>query len=132
MDLSTLKAKRAEIAKQEAELLKESEKLFKKAVKDLFKENPTLESFSWTQYTPYFNDGDTCTFSANTDYPDVNDISEYDDDGEGRKYDEELAKNVTSFLSNFNEDDYESMFGDHVKVTITKDGKIDVSDYSHD
>jgi hypothetical protein len=29
---------------------------------ELFEEFPELESFSWTQYTPYFNDGDTCEF----------------------------------------------------------------------
>jgi hypothetical protein len=29
---------------------------------------PGLLSVSWNQYTPYWNDGDTCEFSANTDY----------------------------------------------------------------
>lgn len=27
-------------------------------------DDPTIVEFGWRQYTPYFNDGDTCTFSA--------------------------------------------------------------------
>ncbi|WP_327294440.1 hypothetical protein [Streptomyces sp. NBC_01197] len=28
-------------------------------------DDPTIVEFGWTQYTPYFNDGDTCEFSVN-------------------------------------------------------------------
>jgi hypothetical protein len=28
-------------------------------------DDPTIESFGWTQYTPYFNDGEPCVFSVN-------------------------------------------------------------------
>lgn len=28
-------------------------------------DDPTIASFSWSQYTPYFNDGETCVFSVN-------------------------------------------------------------------
>ena len=31
-----------------------------------------LTSFAWTQYTPHWNDGDACTFSAHTDYLYIN------------------------------------------------------------
>lgn len=27
-----------------------------------------IDSFSWTQYTPYFNDGDICVFGVNADW----------------------------------------------------------------
>ena len=30
-----------------------------------FKEIPDLNLITWQQYTPYFNDGDTCEFSVN-------------------------------------------------------------------
>lgn len=39
-----------------------------KAFLPLFDKNPKLESLTWTQYTPYFNDGDECVFSVNVDY----------------------------------------------------------------
>jgi RecG-like helicase len=64
---------KAEIALMVAETKKKMEKGFAQATKFLFKEFPVLESFSWRQYTPYFNDGDVCNFSAQTDYPTIND-----------------------------------------------------------
>lgn len=60
--------------------VREGEKLFKEAVKGLFKEHPALQSFSWTEYTPHFNDGDECVFSTHFDSMLVND--EDDEDAE--------------------------------------------------
>ena len=54
------------------------QQLFKNAVAALFDENPELESFSWKQFTPYFNDGDTCYFSVKEWSLEVNDLSEED------------------------------------------------------
>lgn len=31
---------------------------------DVFVEHPTIQTISWTQYTPYFNDGEPCEFSV--------------------------------------------------------------------
>ena len=52
---------------------KAQNKNFNAAIKMLFKEHPDLESFSWTQYTPHWNDGDEITFEANTEYVYIND-----------------------------------------------------------
>lgn len=41
-----------------------------------------IKSFSWTQYTPYFNDGDACVFSVGSDYPMINGFDEYGDGDE--------------------------------------------------
>jgi hypothetical protein len=47
-------------------------------------DDPTITEFGWTQYTPYFNDGDVCEFSVNemwirtTDEVDTDD-KEFDD-----------------------------------------------------
>jgi hypothetical protein len=38
--------------------------VFKQGATALFEAHPALESFGWTQYTPYFNDGDECVFGA--------------------------------------------------------------------
>jgi hypothetical protein len=46
---------------------KRGEKFFKEAVKEIFKKFKDLESFSWSQYTPHFNDGDECLFSCHFD-----------------------------------------------------------------
>jgi len=103
-------------------------------VKDL-----EVESFSWTQYTPYFNDGDVCEFGAHIDYPHIEGFNEY---GENFKVDEEeweaakIAPKekyqlVRDFLRQFEEDDYLFMFGDHAEVTVTATN-IEVEDYEHD
>jgi len=75
--------------------------MFGEVSQQLFDQYPTLLSFSWTQYTPYFNDGDSCTFSANTDYlryefsdteRSTGEKDEYDDDNEGEEYNAETLR----------------------------------------
>jgi hypothetical protein len=41
---------------------------FKSVVEAFFNEAPTVAAVTWTQYTPYFNDGEECVFSVNTLY----------------------------------------------------------------
>ena len=60
------------IAKLEAERDREAENYTKKQFKKLFKDHKDLESFSWTQYTPYWNDGDTCEFSVYNEEIEIN------------------------------------------------------------
>lgn len=45
--------------------------LFKTAISEIFEKHPCLDSFSWTQYAPYFNDGEPCEFHVHADEPDV-------------------------------------------------------------
>lgn len=46
-------------------------------------DDPTMKAFGWQQYTPYFNDGDPCTFRVNgawfltADDPDVGDVEDF-------------------------------------------------------
>ena len=159
MNLEALKEKQKEIAKLKAEAQQMASDAFDNFCKEIFEKHPKIESFGWSQYTPYFNDGDTCTFSANTDYISIN--GEYVDDSkwvnettvvdwgtwnrelriyEGRvevpnlDYDAELAKGsdeVTEFLRNFDNDFYITRFGDHAEITVSKDG-VDVDEYEHD
>lgn len=64
--------------------IKESAKtLFTEFVGNLFEVHPKLVSFSWEQYTPYFNDGDECVFSARVDYPGI----QFGDEAERESYD---------------------------------------------
>lgn len=144
------------IADAQKDLQKASQILFKELSVELFKENPTLESFAWQQYTPYWNDGDTCTFSALTEYPTVVVLaadgirvkaSDYEtvwldpEDEEiehavdAEKYEKEIEKvveKVATFLQNFSDDDLEVMFGDHQEITVHKDGKVDTEEYEHE
>ena len=46
---------------------KKAENAFIMAIKEIFQEGQ-LEGIAWTQYTPYFNDGDTCEFNLGEIY----------------------------------------------------------------
>jgi hypothetical protein len=179
-----IKKNQKQIEKIKNQLVKDSEKLFKLSCKEIFKNNPDFTSFAWTQYSPHWNDGDSCEFSAHTDYIYINDDSEESDlynaeidlkeirqkektikkflneieelKKQGRKEtDWEISnkknrieklnslsledtekrfnflKDVADLLKNVDEDTLETMFGDHAKVVVTKDG-INVESYEHD
>ncbi len=151
--------------------------------------SPYIESISWTQYTPYFNDGDPCYFNVYNDDLEVNEISP--DENEDAIEDENnlismkiVAPKITYGMLNTEEEVkfsheqalemgsthmtgrpigaygykknplydpilskpyeeikelmdlvpsqfYESLYGDHVKVTIKRDGTVDVQEYEH-
>ena len=56
------------------ESFKAAGKLMKEVAKDALKEkfaaffllHPKIQNFEWRQYTPYFNDGDSCVFNVDT------------------------------------------------------------------
>lgn len=61
-----------EAAKEHAAVLKKAQEdfrekmsgLFTEAMSQFFKEAPRVKAIIWTQYTPYFNDGETCEFAV--------------------------------------------------------------------
>lgn len=66
--LEEIKSKIEAIQKQKEELTAQLRKDFAPMLMPLFeKTNGKIKSIGWTQYTPYFNDGDECIFSANFD-----------------------------------------------------------------
>lgn len=184
-----LRSKIAEAKKQMADTAKS---LFTEMSAELFAENPTLVSFGWTQYTPYFNDGEQCVFSCNGSYPTVSvnvngDLHSHDSNRGGmlvngkeeksaddlvrtfrsmgvdsfskngkqyaynpitsevtadgvkvpsyedvRKIFRPMEQVVSAFMENFADEDMETMFGDHVRVVVHRDGKIEIEEYQHD
>lgn len=67
--------------------------------KAFFKDNPQVTAFVWTQYTPYFNDGDECTFRRN-------EISATNcplDEVDRIRYDEYEGEAENVFVSNFSD-----------------------------
>ena len=110
---------------------------FLEAYNEVFKKYPNIESFSWTQYTPYFNDGDECTFSAQTEYPQLTftDGTEIDinyESGDDMRC--EVAKEIAAvetLLAQFDESDYKEMFGDHVRVVVSRKG-AKIKGFDHD
>ena len=157
-------------------LVEELRQEFPKMFVELFANSDTIETISWTQYTPYFNDGEECTFSANVDYLDVNGESDYDrkdlkpflieklttqeevaaNDILSEKYGYSHMKNrkigehglivnpnfnekegtvfteIKMLLSSIPDEFLKDLFGDHARITISKDGKVEVEEYEHD
>lgn len=85
-------AKRKELVAQLDSLNRE---IFSDGCKDLFISIPEVSSFSWNQYTPYFNDGDECVFRVNTEPRSVtiNGITINVEDGWPHVYEVEYGKN---------------------------------------
>lgn len=131
------------VAEAKKELKKVATNLFREVTQELFDEYPNLKSFGWSQYTPYFNDGETCTFSVNGSYPTINgyntNTGEYEDGEEGDEPAfeelepevEERAAAVSTLLNAIPDEVMLEMFGDHQKITVTRKG-ITQEDYSHD
>ena len=156
--MTTLEKIRAELEAFEAKkkvFVEDLRKEFPTMFKELFDKSEKIESFGWRQYTPYFNDGDTCEFSVHCDDPYVN--GEYIDECDwydwrigyylkgDQKYDNLLTENpeldiesykvVEEFISVINsipEDFLKDLFGDHAQITIYKDGRVEVDEYEHD
>ncbi len=94
--------------------------IFADGCKDIFESIPEVSSFSWTQYSPYFNDGDECVFGVNEEprRVTINDItfdpqdlyiSTSDYDSETRKYVDKDSVIVEASAANevFEDDDGE-------------------------
>lgn len=155
--MATLQAKFDELIEKQRALQKEfqttAQALFKETTKEFFEQNPLVNAIVWTQYTPYFNDGDTCEFSVGcatfTNATDPENISwgEYEGDDENvwthgadcYSDGEILAEVNIDLCDSFDrmlqsremEDVMKAMFGDHVQVIATRDG-FEVEEYSHD
>jgi hypothetical protein len=193
---SAAKQKYAALRNKIAEARKTMEEtakgLFTEMTSELFNDNPTLMAFGWTQYTPYFNDGDVCTFRCNSDYPtllikvgddliahdsnsgelEINGeevrstyelqdtfkslgVDSYTKGGKLYAYDkatkavtvdgvkiptyddyeklfDAVEGKVTEFLGSFEDEDMQTMFGDHQTITVSRNGSIETEDYEHD
>ena len=157
--LKNLKHKRAQIQKIKQEIIADSSGLFDEFRVYIFSKYTELNSFGWTQFTPYFNDGDVTLFSANTDYLMLN--GEYMEESKwygeteitewgtwdqktksykGRKqhlnsdYNPKLAEagdEIIDFLNHFDDDFYLDKFGDHAVVTVSS-AELGISDFEHE
>lgn len=148
--LETIKQKLEVIEEQKKAMVAELQTEFPKLFTELFQKSKLINSFTWRQYTPYFNDGDSCEFGVYADSCDINgeDYDELEWYSWKVKYDEyreELKEDknvnieesliVDEFVEVVNtipEEFLKDLFGDHVKVTVNRDGTVEVEDYDHD
>lgn len=109
-----------------------------------FKEFPGVRRVAWTQYTPYFNDGDECVFRVNSDAElDLGGTEEDEDAQAGEGFetvpwslDDNDPKRVpfdaaSKMIDSIPKDVLKCVFGDHCTVIASRDG-FEVESYDHD
>ena len=144
----------------EAKMKSEASIAVTEALKGFFAEFPDVLALRWEQYTPYFNDGDTCEFT----FYELNalpkgDPSSMGDNEDGfigawslsyayrtnykneREYYEKIrdlfSKDTVVAIGELNDilssstDSLLFAFGDHAQVTVTPDS-VEVDSYEHD
>jgi hypothetical protein len=74
--VSKIKAEFAAFEEKKKTLIENLRTQFPSLFSEIFAQTPELKSVGWTQYTPYFNDGDECVFSVHCDDLIVNGDSE--------------------------------------------------------
>ncbi|QGT54384.1 hypothetical protein b3_0140 [Synechococcus phage B3] len=149
-----------EFTEIQAEFQKQAQVKLKELFTEFWEKNPGVKAAFWTQYAPYFNDGDPCTFSVhdtlftNAEGEDLDDIN--CEDYEGEKEDiwveysfdprwckvvpEEAGVDVEScdhlrrlLCSSVMKDVMKAMFGEDSKVYATREGfKIEEYGENHD
>jgi hypothetical protein len=144
-----MKEKIKAIEELRAEYTNQSRVLIHELAQDLLNLDTAIRGVTWTQYTPYFNDGEPCTFGVNDpalilsngSFVDKHKNSMYcnhSNENEGEyefSYQADLVQELqpiiralrefSRFLNN-NSSVVQEVFGDGVKVTITRTNtKID-------
>jgi len=130
--LEKIKASIAEFDAKRKELIAELQVQFGPMLKPLFEEYPEVNEISWQQYTPYFNDGDSCEFGVRNDDIYINGEDEWDMDEEDRKKFAPAKKAFEDLLTSIPEDFYKDLFGDHMTVIIKSDCTVETEEYDHD
>lgn len=153
MDMKELKTLKDNYEK----LLREKgQEIMKGAVEEFFKANPEIKTVTWTQYTPFFNDGEPCEFRVGDPYFSMQDVEPEDvprdpedDDGQrfystwGAKYYanarpgmnlapiEKAGQSFRETIGAAPHDLFLAAFGDHMKVVLTPD-QIYTEEVNHD
>lgn len=113
---------------------------------EFFAENPEVHAIKWSQYTPYFNDGDICEFGVNDFYfqptdetARENEDSDYGDGFYSTYNDSPSVRTASNAVDNFQalfngqagSDLLGAAFGDHAEIVATRDG-FEVESYDHE
>jgi len=127
-EVRTLKEK---YATAKAALVKVTGESVAAMTRALFDGYPAMQSFSWTQYTPNWNDGEECSFHVHSDSDQllINDVRGY-------KNEDPLLwaaySDVGDLLEKLGSEMLKDLFGDHAQITFKADGTATVEVYDHE
>jgi hypothetical protein len=139
-----IRAKTAALNEQIAALQKEAAGQIKPLLQEFITAHPQVKQVAWTQYTPYFNDGESCVFSVHGFgfYFEGDNLEDHLYEHELYRYENFDKKEVCSPEThaacltlekdlNSVQDALKALFGDHVTVIVNADG-VSVDEYDHD
>lgn len=142
--MSKLQALKDQFEAAQKRMQAEGKVALEEALAEVFANHPKLQAVRWTQYTPYFNDGEACVFSVNSPYIKFEgleeDAGDYEDGFEycsSYRNDERpegfvaAANDVSEVFNSIPDELMLSVFEDHVQVTATRKG-FEVEEHSHD
>jgi len=120
-----------EFTEQQEKFQKVAQERLKEYFAEFWEKNPAIKAVHWSQYAPYFNDGEPCEFSVHDPYF-TSSWGEYDGEKEGVWSDQDpefdgvnvestqsLAKLLTSGVM---EPIMEIMFGSDNVIVATREG----------
>jgi hypothetical protein len=119
----------------------EMKKLVHNVFNAYFESFPEVKTIHWTQYTPYFNDGDECVFTINDinistkPYNEIlNVYDEDEDDVTAELLDALESTKEFSHIKDFiyeNENYFNYVFGDGYWIKVSRDG-YHIEEYDHE
>jgi len=109
-------------------LFAEFSRTFTTTVAEMFIEG--VDTISFPMYTMYFNDGEECTFYVYFDNVEINGESMYDRDFQQEE--DDMISKIGKIVEEIPEEFFKDVFGDHILLTIYKDGDFSTRHYSHD
>jgi hypothetical protein len=132
--IEKIKSEIAAFDEKRKQLCEELQKQFPDLFKDFFAKHEWVEKFQWRQYTPYFNDGDECVFGVSNDYSslEINGVDYYDDSVYGIEDKKAVYAELSDILQSVPDEFYKDLFGDHMEITVNRDGTIEKEEYEHD
>lgn len=143
--------KNAEAAREEA--ISKAREALKPGLMEFMRSHPDVAAIRWTQYSPYFNDGEECVFGVNELEAKSVQVAATAEEEEEDDEDEESSsftacyghrekaegfsaatwKDLVALNKQLQkaEDVLKEAFGNHTRVTVTQK-KVSVEEYEHD
>jgi len=120
-----------ELTQAREEYQKNAKKVFKEALKEFFDAYPDVAAVKWTQYAPYFNDGEPCTFGVNE--PELAYVDNADEFLQDYEDESEAAEKIGKLFAMLDEDTMEAAFGSDSVIIAKRSGSLEVDSYGdHD